>query len=84
MEYLFKSERILLKEAIAFIAVCAYPNIDRAIAKKRVRTAVRSEGKQFVRFNKQGEEYVDAMEFFTWAVTKKKWRQGLSQVKTYH
>jgi len=79
--YPFKTESPLLNDVIKFVADCAFPDIDRYAAKKRVRTAIRSEYEGVVRFDSQGEEYLFAEEFFTWAVTKKKWRGGLVRVK---
>lgn len=80
MLYPLCEDRPLLKDVVLFIAECAYPGIDRSRAVKRVRTAIRSEALHLVYNDSNGDQFVYADKFFTWAVTKKKWQPSLAQV----
>lgn len=80
MLYPITEVRPKLKDVIQFLAKCAYPKIETSRAIKRIRTTIRSEASHLVYSDSDGNQVIDPDEFFTWAVTKKKWRAGLGQV----
>ena len=88
MEPPIRNGKIKMADAIEYAATIVYPNEvksdkeTRAKAKKAVRERIRWAFKKgvFGRMHYSGDVEIDATEFFTWAVTRRKW-QALSQIE---
>ena len=73
-EYDLSPELVEEIDAVAWLAQLVYPSDTNTVARNKVRTNMRNDDK----FHNQ--EMLNAPEFFSWAVTKKKWRGKLLSI----
>lgn len=74
-EYDLSPELVEEIDVVAWLAQLVYPSDTNTVARNKVRTNMRNDDKF------QNQEILNAPEFFSWAVTKKKWRGKLLSIR---